>query len=517
MEGLTRPMEDRKRQLLFCLACVFIWGLMAHAYGFLHSSFSHDSLLEFNGDGLSNRIRISNGRFLSPVCRWIFRTNMTLPWLVGVLGLLWIGLSAYLILRLSRLKTPAAAILVSGFLTANLTVSATAATFLHDFDCDMLALLMAVGAVFCWNRGKWGFLPGAVLVMLSLGLYQSYICVSIVLILFVCITELLDGEKAKSVIFKGLRACAMLLLGGIIYYVLMKLVVRLSGIQMLSNVYNSLDRPAKLLEASWFDIRYVFKATYRLYFERIIQVLSPFPAVTQGATAVLLAVSGIALIAEVLSPKVGWIEKLLVLILAALVPFGGNLMHFVTMGSADHELMVYSYWLIYLLPLLPLPRLPWDKLAKPISWVKPVCAGLIVVLICAQVQVANVLYLKKDLEQDAYLSVMTRVIYRMEDTEGYIPGETPVVMVGLPQQLNDTIPGFEAYRKPNGMWMTDVLNYGDSGHWAAYFKYILLNPAKIVSGSKMTDDPRVQALPCYPAQGCTAIIDGTLFVKLSEP
>lgn len=105
MEGLTRPMEDRKRQLLFCLACVFIWGLMAHAYGFLHSSFSHDSLLEFNGDGLSNRIRISNGRFLSPVCRWIFRTNMTLPWLVGVLGLLWIGLSAYLILRMFRLKT----------------------------------------------------------------------------------------------------------------------------------------------------------------------------------------------------------------------------------------------------------------------------------------------------------------------------------------------------------------------------------------------------------------------------
>ena len=69
--------------------------------------------------------------------------------------------------------------------------------------------------------------------MLSLGLYQSYICVSIVLILFVCIMELLDGEKAKSVICKGLRACAMLLLGGIIYYVLMKLVVRLSGIQML--------------------------------------------------------------------------------------------------------------------------------------------------------------------------------------------------------------------------------------------------------------------------------------------
>ena len=102
-------------------------------------------------------------------------------------------------------------------------------------------------------------------------------------------------------------------------------------------------------------------------------------------------------------------------------------------------------------------------------------------------------------------------------TEGYVPGQTPVAMVGLPQQINEVIPGFEAYRKPNGMWMSDVLNFGDAGHWSAYFKYILQNPAKIVDGSQLHGDPRVETLPCYPAQGCTALIDGTLVVKLSEP
>lgn len=38
---------------------------------------------------------------------------------------------------------------------------------------------------------------------------------------------------------------------------------------------------------------------------------------------------------------------------------------------------------------------------------------------------ANQMYLKKDLEYDATLSVMTRVVDRIEQVEGYIPGETP--------------------------------------------------------------------------------------------
>lgn len=137
-------------------------------------------------------------------------------------------------------------------------------------------------------------------------------------------------------------------------------------------------------------------------------------------------------------------------------------------------------------------------------------------LVCGNVQTANVMYLKKDMEQDAYLSMMTRVVYRMEETEGYVPGETPVVMVGLPQQINEVIPGFEAYRKPNGMWMSDVLNFGDVGHWSAYFKYILQNPARIVDGGSLDTDPRVEAMPCYPARSCTELIDGTLVVKLSQ-
>lgn len=525
MERLTESIQRHKKLLLFCLLSVFLWGLMAHGYGFLHSSFSHDSLYEFNGDGISNYIRVQNGRFISPICRRVFRTDLTLPWLIGVLGLIWVGLSVFLTARIFHLESKLVVFLIAGFFTANLTVSSTAATFLHDFDCDMLALLFSVGAVFLWNRRKWGFLPGALLVMLSLGLYQSYICVTITMGMLVCMMELLDGRTAKEVAAKGLRGCAMLLLGGAIYFVVMKAVLLVTQIPMLTGVYNSLDRPLQVADKNWFDIRYVIGETYWLLFDRVIHVLSPFPEVTRWGSICLLVITAVLLAIGVLSKRVRLPEKVLVLILTLLLPVAMNLMHLITLGSASHELMIYAYWLIYLIPLLLVQRLlGWlgrgnsHAIASRVCrGTGAVCAALILVLSYANVQTANAMYLKKDLEQDAYLSVMTRVVYRMEETQGYVPGETPVVMVGLPQQLNEVIPGFEAYRKPNGMWMSDVLNYGDAGHWAAYFKYVLLNPAKIVSGSEWYDDPRVEALPCYPAQGCTAIIDGTLFVKLSEP
>ena len=526
MKLFSDKVEKNRKLLLICLISVFLWGLAAHGYGFLHSSFSHDSLFEFNGDGVSNYIRLINGRFLSPVCRRLFRTDLTLPWLIGLLGLFWIGLAVFFTAEILGIEHPVLLVVISGFFTANLTVSSTIATFMHDFDCDMLALLFSVLAVYSWQKGKWGFLPGAVFVMGSLALYQSYICVSITLLMLVSMMALLDGDGLGAVLLRGLRGCAMLLLGGGLYYLALKVVGQATQTSLMTNAYNSLDRPLQVVSMSWFDIKYVFKETYSIFFERLTHVLSPFPVTTRRVTKALLRLTAALLPISIVALRVRPGKALLLLALTALLPLGMNLMHLITLGGTSHELMIYAYWLAYLLPLLLEHRLllragaaqgKWKTWLLPTCrWTQTAIIALVLVLVCGNVQTANVMYLKKDMEQDAYLSVMTRVVYRMEETEGYVPGETPVVMVGLPQQINEVIPGFEAYRKPNGMWMSDVLNFGDAGHWSAYFKYILQNPAKIVDGDPLCTDPRVEAMPCYPAQGCTALIDGTLVVKLSQ-
>jgi hypothetical protein len=128
------------------------------------------------------------------------------------------------------------------------------------------------------------------------------------------------------------------------------------------------------------------------------------------------------------------------------------------------------------------------------------------------------MYLKKDLEHDAYMAVMNRVVYRIESYEGYESGVTPIALVGLPAQMADIVPGFETYRDPNGMWMSDVLCFADRDRWRRYFDTVLMNsalfaPADIWYG--MANHPQVVDMPIYPASGSLAMVDDVLVIKLS--
>jgi len=498
--------------------------MAAHGYCFLQSNFSHDSLNEFNGDVIGNGFKFMTGRFLSPINRMVFRTSLTIPWLIGVLSLLWIGLSVFLTLRIFHIESKVLAFLVSGIYTANLTVSCTAATFIHDLDSDMLALLFSVIAVYVWSRWKWGWLVGAVSVMASLAFYQSYITVTIVLVMFVCILDVINQEDFPVVFFKGMKAIAMLLLGGFLYFIGMKLARKIVGMEMMTGQYNTLDRP---LGMTMQDFVYLTKMAYQKYFKRMATALSPYPAsVTNAITFVLFIILMTAILAGLCNRKTPIIEKLLCLGLVALLPFAMNLMHILTYGSA-HELMRFAYWLSYLLVILSTDWFEkWlegkmkDKKWK--SWTKlPSVLSIVLVsiLLYSNVQVANVFYLKKDLENKAYMSLMTRITYKMEDYDGYKPGETPVVITGLPEQFNSVLPGFEDYTMPNGVQVSDVLTFATRERFEAYYDYYLNTPILLADGAvwnQYKEDSRVQQMPNYPEDGCISMLENVLVVKLGD-
>ena len=114
--------------------------------------------------------------------------------------------------------------------------------------------------------------------------------------------------------------------------------------------------------------------------------------------------------------------------------------------------------------------------------------------------------------------MMTRVVYRMEEQDGYIPGETPVVFVGLPSNMNKVIPGFESYTQILGMDSNDGLVWHERDRWMAYFRYILSDPAVFAEEPIWThiqEDTRVLKMPSYPEKGSIEMLDGNLVVKLS--
>lgn len=459
-----------------------------------------------------------------PAYKVFFRTDATLPWLIGMLSLLWIGLSVFLVIQIFRVESKLTAVLVAGIFTTNITVASTAATYIHDFDCDMFALLCAVAAVYLWRgAGKKALPAGAACVAVVLGIYQSYLSVVIVLVMLACMTDVLDGRSFEEVFLQGLRAIGLILLGGMIYYVAMKLVLSISQIDLASGKYNSLDAALALTPQSLLSLIYY---AYVDCLSRLINVYSPYPKVLmQFGTLMLATFIAVASILIFVKKRIRRKEILLFAGLTVLLPLGMNLTYVLVSGVV-HDLMVYAVWLFYLLVLLVADRLAALNRMEDVPekrsvcvWIRGFCVAIVGIILYGSVQWDNAMYLKKDLEQKAALSLWTRIVYEIETYDGYIPGDTPLVFVGTTELQNDVIPGFEQYRGVVGMSEAQVFGTDEDFRVRSYFQYVLNNPAYIPSGDKwnaMQTDPRVENMPCYPKTGSVNMIDETLVVKLGE-
>ena len=146
------------KRFLTCIIVTFVWGLVAHAYAFLNPTFSHDSMWIY-ANAAEEDWKVQLGRIFVPVYRQLFRGGISAPWLIGCLSMLWIGIACYLVCRIFEIKSFRGIAFVAGIMTANHTVTTLMGTYIHDGDCDMLALLAAVLSAYMWYSHKgWGSL-----------------------------------------------------------------------------------------------------------------------------------------------------------------------------------------------------------------------------------------------------------------------------------------------------------------------------------------------------------------------
>ncbi len=511
-----------KTLLKNCFIYTFLFGIAAHAYGFLNFTISHDSLEALYSGAAETEWKISIGRVFVPVYRELTRGFLTSPWMIGLLSMIWIALSVYLLLRIFEKNDVCFTVLITGIMTVNPIVTALTATFLHDLDVDMFALFLMVAAVYLWKKFRWGLLVGVPMITVGLGLYQSYLSVAIALIMIVCIMWLLDGKSAGVVLKKGLSGMAMLLAGGALYLIAMRIIC--AGMEIaVSDSYNSISR----LGATGASVADMFWYIVKAYYYWLMYFLNPASigqtwAASAANIIVLLCLAGIILI-FVLSKKIKTAEKILLLMLGGLLPLGMNISAVLSKGML-HGLMMYGFCMTYILALLigewnvENSSIKCQKLARYIRIA--ILAGVIFT-IWNGFPVANAAYLKKDLERQQTHSLMTRVAERMEQQEGYIRGETTVAFTGKMDMPE--MPGFEVFEGDGrtsgvqGLTANDqIKNYRD---YEEYFQYVLDIPIDLCTEeqrSALWEMQEVKEMPIFPDKGCMKMIDGILVVKMSE-
>ena len=511
----SRNGAEEWKLLLLCFAGVFGFGLAAHAYGFLHAGFSHDMLNALVADHLETYWKMQLGRPGIVLYRRIVRGVIAAPWQLGLLSLLWLSLGCFLTAKLFRVKSSVFPVLLAGILTVNITTVAMTATYLYEMDADLFAVLLGACAVFLWDRYGWpGVLLGALLTACCMGTYQSMVSVPVTLVMLLSIAALLRGETFGEVFRKGLRALLMLGCGALLYWLGVRLMCSIKGINLAMDNYNSVGQEASAsllgrigrVYQTW---AWAFWNPTHAHIEPLVQVLN-----------CLLAAFGLwGLISWLVKGKPGGKEKLLLCLLLLLLPVGMNTAQLSFSGDV-HDLMKFSFWLFEVLCLLPAFLLPQEK---PSGVVRGLGAVLVLVLLCANIQTANIVYTKKYLEQEAAQSLMTRVLMRLEEREDYVPGETPLIFAGVSDQLREKIPGFEAYYDITGCETASPIVKSTASYnyniYAAYFRYLLNNPAVMADWelwNRMQEDPRVTELPTYPADGCMQLVDGVMVVRMGE-
>jgi len=529
--------EKEKTRLLTSVLSVLIWGMIAHGYRFCNLLLSHDSLKEFYmfgdsyySEGTVTAWKISLGRFFEPIYDTVFRGPLALPWVAGILSLIWLSLAMWLLTKIFDLSSRLMIFLISGFLTVNITITATAATYVHDLDAYLFALLAAVLAVYCWKFGsreggdregrdrKLGNLKQAVpgcgacvaLLVMTLGIYQSMISAFIALVLMVSILQLLDGAEAKPVVLNGLKAVGVLLAAAVLYLLCVKISCSLTNVTLGSG-YNSIRNMANLENVS--IIIEIVNACKYCVREWFIYPSMWNPIVVAALNLGFIGIGAAGGFILWLDKKVSLISKGWIVVLVALLPLGMNI-SFVLNLEDVHQLMLYAFWLIYVFVMLILRKFRGGDRAWPGNLpVKAIAVVLALIILWGNALTANTLYVKKDLEDEATLTVMENVVERIEDFDGYVPGKTEVAIIGVPDV--DSPDAFAPLQSITGAQSASPIT--QIGYYPAYFEYVLQKNVELSDFHtvlKLQKMQEVKSMPAYPSEECMQMIDGILVVKM---
>jgi len=473
-----------RRTALLSLSLFFA----AHAFCFFNLTYSGASVMLD-----VSRIRsglIESGRFLASYYFGI-RGTLSAPLWVGMLSALYLTLTTALSAWLLRLKKPVHLFILCGTLAVNAALTALFAAAMHTADAAVLALLLSTAAAACCLRLRLGFVPGAALLAAAMALEPSVLAFFAALACIAWLSDLLDNDKAS--VRSALGALLTAAAGAALWLVGCLIMARRSGTALRMGLCMP---QTGLLSAYLAPIRALF---------------APLTAYARVSIALRILLALLALAAVVMNMRKLGAKRMALLALGVLfLPLLSALPLFYLKDAAQ---ITPAYCLLDVFLLVLLARLAPEKPRLHIA-----AASVFGALFLGVVVFSNQVYLKKNLEFEATLSLSSRVIQRAEETEGYRPGFTPVAIIGTPEESVFSVQrrGFEHLAALDAASANYAVTSEDEMIW--YCWEVLGYPASFVSSyelSLLRENDTVMSMPAFPAEGCCAFVGDTLVIRLN--
>ena len=230
-ELLTFYHDKLKKSWKLAFFSAFWIGLLVHIYKFTNLLPNHDSLYNF----YSSQDMVASGRwFLSIACG--FSSWFDLPWVIGILSLFFMGLTAAMVAEVFHMENPVLILLSSALLVSFPAITATMA---FEFTADGYMLSMALAAFStCLTRMEYigrkhwkKLVLSGVCICLSCGIYQAYVSFAFILAVCYFMMELLENRRTDRELRHWIAA-QVLIYGCALaaYYGIWKLCMSAAGI-----------------------------------------------------------------------------------------------------------------------------------------------------------------------------------------------------------------------------------------------------------------------------------------------
>lgn len=526
-ESFFRTLRQRvHREWIICFLSALCVGLVAHLYKLVNWLPNWDSLVfRYDAQDMTKFGRC----FLSLACG--LSSYYELPWLNGLLGLVYIGLAAVCVCRMFSLHRSVTVALVGALMASFPTITSTMVySYVADGYC--LALLCVCAGAMLLAEGGWRRNAAAVcLLTFSLGIYQAYITVAILLLLMKLADGLLfEEESAAASLKKAMRFLACGILAGIAYLLILKLAIaasqtEMSNYQGISGVSASLslgagtaksvNYAAKITNRILQTIRSCVLRFFKFFFGGEISAYSLFNTVM---LALLCGFIGYAALCAQLYRSARRLALLLLYLVCA--PFGATALYLLNPSVDYHNLMTMGYAVFFLFFILFYERLdgapPRFVLCK--NWM---ILGLSAAIIFNFVLIANISYHKLQMAVERSYGIAIRMADRIEQTEGALECKKLAVLGYLPHSSEE----WSAQVSLDITGVTDgLILYGDNSQvgqsviTAVMKDYCNLDYtfASLSERRELAASAKVSQMPCWPEKGSVAIVDDYVVLKLSE-
>ncbi len=445
-----------------------------------------------------------------------------MPIFHGLLSLMFIGIAAMITVYIFVIKSSAGAVF-TGIIMAIYPVVTSIFSFMFTAWEYFLALLLAVLAARILIKGKGirAFIASAIVLSLSLGIYQAFFAVTIAAFLISLTLGVIKNEitTVGDYVKRGLSYLLSLVVGLGIWAVMRVLTQKLKGISAVD--YKGMDEgydlaafPGKIIESLQAFFGFKQAGINSLLYLRAFVAIIVIITIVQLVILMVLSENSAAM-------------KLVSLIGLIFLPIGMNVVYLLSTSSEYHvdSLMVYGNIFVFLLPVFLIELL--DETVIPaglvcrctsvITWVQIVS---LMVMTVGYIYLDNAAYMKAEIAEEQASAYYTELVANIKSTEGF-SDDMEIVFVGwtsLDDGTNakvDPVDQLEAIQLEKYPRFTDIITYGGS-------RFFMQEHLGFGNGLLIEDDgtvaaePEVQAMPTYPNDGSIAVIDGRVIVKLGD-